>query len=142
MIRRHPKAWESSLTTALQQLLARPPLRFSQMTPSSSSLPEAAGVYLITKIEGNTEIPCYVGRTKNISQRLYNNHLMGPVVSAPLKKYLINNKICSTIEEAKNFLLENCAARWLEKDDYRVRGAIESYCTAMLFPEYGIAEEH
>ena len=140
MIRRRAKDWENSLPAALQQLLARRPLRFSQMTPSL--LPEEAGVYLITKIESNIEIPYYVGRSKNIRQRLYNNHLMGPLASAPLKKYLINNKICSTIEEAKNFILENCAARWLEKTDYRVRGAIENYCTAMLFPEYGIDEEH
>ena len=140
MIRIRPKGWQNSLTVALQELLARPPLRFSQMT--SSFLPEAAGVYLITKIEGNTEIPYYVGRTKNIRQRLYNNHLMGLLASAPLKRYLKKNNICSTIEEAKNFILENCAARWLEKDDYRERGAIEGYWTGMLFPEYGIDEEH
>jgi len=141
MIKETSRDWKISLREALEQLCAQPSLRFSQMTPSS--LPEAAGVYLITKIESNNvEIPYYIGRTKNIRQRLYNNHLMGPLANARLKKYLIDNRICSTIQEAKNFIRGNCAARWLEKDEYRIRGAIESYCTAMLFPEYGIAEEH
>jgi len=110
------------------------------MTPSM--LPQVAGVYLITKLERGTETPYYIGRTKNIKQRLYNNHLMGRRSSAPLKKYLIDNQVCSTIEEAKEFILRYCVARWIEESDYRIRGAIEGYCTAVLFPPYGIEEEH
>lgn len=75
MIRKQPKQWETLLTDSLQQLIAKKPMKFSEMIPSS--LPDKAGVYLITKIEGNSETPYYVGRTKNIGQRLYNNHLMG-----------------------------------------------------------------
>jgi len=32
--------------------------------------------------------------------------------------------------------------RWIEEEDYRRRGAIESFCTAALFPQCGIDEEH
>jgi len=107
-----------------------------------SMLPHTEGVYLITKLEGGSEIPYYIGRTKNIRQRLYNRHLMGSLESAQLKKYLIGNQVCSTIEEAKEFIQRRCVARWIEESDYRTRGAIEGYCTAILFPAYGIEEEH
>jgi hypothetical protein len=140
MIRRQSKGWHGFLSKSAEQLLSQSPLRFSQMTPSS--LPETAGVYLITKIAGNNEIPYYVGRTKNIRQRLYQNHLMGRRESGTLKKYLIDNRICSSGNEAKGFILRNCAARWIEEGDYRRRGAIEGFCTAIIFPEYGIEEEH
>ena len=140
MIRKQPKEWQDSLVTGLESLESQPPLRFSQMIPGD--LPEKAGVYLITKIEGNTEIPYYVGRTKNIRKRLYDNHFKGSGRAAPLKKYLKDNEICSTIEEANDFLRENCAARWLKEDKFRVRLAVEGYWTAILFPEYMIDKEH
>jgi len=110
------------------------------MTPGI--LPQVAGVYLITKMEEAVETPYYIGRTKNIRQRLYSHHLMGSLASARLKKYLIDNQVCSTVEEAKEFIMEYCAARWIEESNYRTRGAIENFCTAVLFPEYGIDEEH
>jgi hypothetical protein len=140
MVNERPKEWRNALTEALQQLVKHAPLRFSKMVPSL--LPETAGVYLITKIEDDGEVPYYIGRTTNIRQRLYNNHLMGPLANARLKKYLIDNNICSTIKDAKEFIKNYCAARWLEERDYRVRGAIEGYCIAMLFPSYGIDKEH
>lgn len=140
MIKRQSTDWEEFLRMSLERLLSRSPLRFSQMTPSI--LPRAAGIYLITKMGGDVEIPYYIGRTKNIGERLYRHHLMGSLASAPLKKYLIDNQVCSTIEEAKDFMLSNCAARWIEEADYRKRGALESYCTSILFPKYGIEEEH
>lgn len=140
MVRKQSKDWDRFLVRSLEQLLNQQPLRFSQMTPAS--LPDTTGVYLITKIEDDTEIPYYIGRTKNMRQRLYNNHLMGPLANARLKKYLIDSRVCSNIKEAKDFIQRNCAARWVEEKDYRRRGAIENYCTAVLFPDYGIDEEH
>jgi hypothetical protein len=140
MIKRQPTDWDRFLRRSLKQLLSRPPVKFAEMTPSL--LPQVAGVYLITKLGRGTETPYYIGRTKNIQQRLYNRHLRGSLESAQLKKYLIDNQVCSTTEEAKEFILRYCAARWIEESDYRTRGAIEGYCTAVLFPAYGIEEEH
>jgi len=140
MIKRKSTDWNRFLKASLKQLLSRPPVKFAEMTPSM--LPQIAGVYLITKLEGGSEIPYYIGRTKNIRQRLYGDHLMGSLANAPLKKYLIDNQECSTIEEAKEFIQRRCMARWIEESDYRNRGAIEGYCTAVLFPAYGIEEEH
>ena len=110
------------------------------MTPSK--LPQRAGVYVITaRIEG-VECPYYIGRTKNLRQRLYYNHLMGPLTNARLKKYLIEAKECSNREDAKQFIRTYCLARWIEEPDIRKRGAIEGYTTGLLFPKYGIYEEH
>lgn len=140
MTKQQSREWEAFLRRSLEQVAGKPALRFSEMTPSS--LPVKAGVYLLTKVEGSEEWPYYVGTTTNIRQRLYNNHLMGPLANARLKKYLIDDETCSDKEHAKAFIRENCAARWIEEEDFRKRGAVEGFFTAMLFPKYGIAEEH
>jgi len=119
----------------LNKLLAQPALRFENMKPSN--LPEQAGVYLITV----RNKPYYVGRSKNLRQRLYNSHLMGPPDVSRFKKYLIDAGECADRKAAKQFLREHASVRWLEEPDMRRRGFLEYYATAMLEPKYGIAEE-
>jgi hypothetical protein len=97
---------------------------------------------LITAIINGSERPYYIGRSKNLRQRLYNNHLMGPRSNARLKKYLVDFGECSDMKDAKDFIRQNCLARWIEEYDIRKRGAIEGYTTGLLFPKYGIYEEH
>lgn len=53
----------------------------------------------------------YVGKTKNIKQRLYTNHLMGNQANARLKYYFVKDKDLSeikTMAKAKEYLKENC----------------------------------
>jgi hypothetical protein len=108
-----------------------------------SAVPILGGVYLITRIlDAGTEVPYYVGRSTNLRQRLYNNHLMGPLSNARLKKYLIDAEVCPNPAEAKSFIQRHCAARWIIIADYRRRKAVESHITAILFPKYGIDKEH
>ena len=128
------------MESALGEIVGASPLSFADMVPSA--VPEKPGVYVITSVQNGTETVYYVGRTKNLRQRLYNNHLMGPFTNARLKKYLVENHECSDIGSAKQFLRDACRARWLVRDDMRIRGAIEGYLTARLFPKYGIYEEH
>jgi len=120
----------------LSKLLAQPLLRFKNMKPSD--LPEQAGVYLITV----RKKPYYIGRTKNLQRRLYNNHLMGPLVNARLQKYLIDSRECADRQAAKQFLRAHASVRWLEESGMRQRYFLECYFTAMLEPKYGISEEH
>jgi hypothetical protein len=132
--------WLEYLQKSYMQLLSAIPIPFSKLTPSA--VPKTSGVYLITaQLEGQ-HFPYYVGRSKNLKQRLYNNHLMGPLTNARLKKYLINFGECGSLDEAKKFIRACCWARWIEEPDIRIRGAIEGYVTGMLFPKYGIYEEH
>lgn len=108
-------------------------------------IPEAPGVYLITARDGRYENIYYVGRTKNLRHRVYDNHLMGSLNTARLKKYLVNDKNLRRVKnryDAKEFIKANCYVRWIEEDDMRNRAAIESYITGLLSPRYGLYEEH
>ncbi|MCG9911808.1 MAG: GIY-YIG nuclease family protein [Flavobacteriales bacterium] len=137
------KDWSDFLNSSLKELLQMKPMQFSLITPSV--LPINAGVYLITETYGHTESALYVGRTKNLRQRLYTNHLMGSTSNARLKKYIIhdeNHSCFGDVKKAKEYIREFCQVRWVFQDDTRVRGAIEGYFTAKFFPKYGIAEEH
>src|SRR4030042_979949 len=104
-------------------------LRFENMKPSD--LPEQSGVYLITV----RKKPYYIGRTKNLQQRLYNNHLMGPLANARLQKYLIEAGECADRQAAKQFPRAHASVRWLEEPAMRPRSFLECYFTAMLEPK-------
>ena len=86
----------------------------------------------------------YVGRTKNLRQRLYTNHLMGPKSNARLKKYLtedLNVPEIQTMEQAKSFLREQCYFQYIPEPDMRSRGQIEGLLGYLLDVRY-IHEEH
>jgi predicted GIY-YIG superfamily endonuclease len=107
-----------------------------------SMIPEQPGVYLITAMIDAEEQVYYVGRTKNLRRRLSSDHLHGNLAGARLKKYLIASEECADKIEAKKFIRQFCSARWIEHADFRMRGAIEGYATALLFPKHGIYREH
>jgi len=140
MIKRTTKTQQKFLSKRFASLISATPLAFAELTPKK--VPAACGVYVITCKQGKNEIPYYVGRTKNLKQRLYNNHLMGPPSNARLKKHLVTFNECANHQEAKLFLRQNCFVRWIEQEGHRERGAIEGYVTGLLFPKYGIYEEH
>jgi predicted GIY-YIG superfamily endonuclease len=140
MIREQSKEWMEYLSEAFKHLTDGECLSFAKITPSK--IPMKSGVYVISAKKDNKEIPYYVGRSKNLRQRLYSNHLMGPFSNARLKKYLVNSKECTDISEAKKFIKANCVARWFIENNVRKRGAVEGYVTGVLFPKYGIYEEH
>jgi len=128
------------LQNRFDALLASEAIPFSALTPSR--VPKSEGVYVISAITNKVEIPYYVGRTRNLCQRLYTNHLMGSAAGARLKKHLVSSGECADMSAAKAFLREHCRVRWIEQCGHRERGAIEGYCTGLLFPKYGIYEEH
>ena len=140
MIKRQGSRWKHTLVDKLNAITKRPPLRFSEMTPKC--LPARGGVYLITARAKDHEIPYYVGRTGNLRRRLYTNHLMGPESNSRLKHYLIAARRCKDAKAGKKFLMRHCNVRWVLEGNSRHRGAIEGYVTAVLFPKYGIADEH
>lgn len=130
----------SILEAKLAALMDATPLAFADITPSK--VPPKGGVYVITARLNGAEHPYYVGRTKNLRQRLYNNHLMGPLSNARLKKHLIDAGECDDVADAKAFLKRCCWVRWIEQENFRERGAIEGYATGLFFPKHGIYEEH
>lgn len=125
----------------VDDILNAPKYYFKELKPSV--LPDQlAAVYAITDI--STGEVLYVGRTKNIRQRLYNNHLMGPKTNARLKKYLVEDSRQTQITDmsaAKDYLKTNCYAQYISEDDVIKRGQIEGLLSYMLNVRY-IHEEH
>ena len=91
-----------------------------------SALPAEKGVYII--FDKFTKEVLYVGKTTNLRQRLYSNHLMGPLANARLKKYLIDDAEYPDIKDlssAKDHIRKKCAFLYLLEEDYRKRGHLE-----------------
>ena len=120
--------------------LASEKFKFFDLKPSSipDKLP---GVYAIY----NLNETLYVGRTKNLRQRLYNNHLMGPISNARLKKYIIEDMTCfpniNTLNEAKEYLRKNCYIQYITVETVIERGKLEGLLSYALDVKY-IHEEH
>lgn len=122
------------------KVLSSPRIAFSELKPSQ--IPEAAGVYVI-KDKGSDET-LYVGRTKNLRQRIYSNHLHGPLSNARLKKYLIEDPNESSITDlatAKQYLKDCCYVQFQIIDDLLERGQVEGLLSFLLDVRY-LYEEH
>lgn len=123
----------------VKQLLSAPPLYFGNLTPSD--IPEGiSGVYAIF----DSKEVLYVGRTKNLRRKLYTNHLHGPKSNARLKKYLVEDESEEEImnmDDAKQYLKDNCYVKYIVEDDTIQRGKIEGLLSYLLDVRY-IHEEH
>lgn len=132
------------LQTAKQladELLSAPCYDFAGLTPSKLENGLAV-IYAIFDRTDNSTL--YVGRTKNLRQRLYSNHLMGQVNNARLKKYLTEDESkpdIPTMEAAKQYLIDHCCFRYIPEPDVRIRGQIEGLLSYLLDVRY-IHEEH
>lgn len=124
-----------------EKLMSSPKYDFDQLKPSILPKDEA-GVYIIfLKRTGET---LYVGRTKKLRRRLYTNHLMGAEANARLKKYLVTDERypnISNVEDAKTFIKEQCAFRYLVEPDAVKRGRLEGLFAFLTNVRY-IDEEH
>jgi hypothetical protein len=111
------QGWLNFLSYRYEELVSSSRIPYAQLKPRM--IPEAAGVYVITARNSRYEDIHYVGRTKNLRQRVYTNHLMGGLGTARLKKYLINDNELPRVRDkhhAKEFIKANCYVRWIEED--------------------------
>lgn len=136
--------WESDLNSKLYDLLSAEKVEFKTLKPRH--IIETGGVYIITDSRNPLNvIPYYIGRIKNLRQRIYTNHLMGGLGNARLKKYLVNDPVLRDVTDkhtAKSFIRENCSVRWITEEDFKQRGYFEGYFTEILKPQFGVYEEH
>ncbi|MFC1927363.1 hypothetical protein ACFLW7_02145 [Chloroflexota bacterium] len=139
-VKEQNEAWLEFIQERYGALINCTPISFGRIVPSM--IPEVGGVYLITTRRSRYEVAYYIGRSKNLRRRIYTNHLMGPIANARLKRYLVGSGECRDVKDAKEFIRNNCSVRWIEENDSRRRGAIEGYCVGLLFPIYGIYQEH
>ncbi len=113
------------------ELADSPQFYFDELRPTTLDM--IPGVYAI--FDRHTEEVLYVGKTTNLRQRLYTNHLMGNLSTARLKKYLINDgsKVDVTSkEEAKEYILRNCGFKYIQIDDMKKRGQVEGLMSFLL----------
>lgn len=87
----------------------------------------------------------YVGRTTNLRQRLYTNHLQGNKSTARLKKYIVEDNFrfpnIDDYNKAKQYLKSKCYFKYIAEDDSRLRGHLEGLLGYMLDSVY-IEDEH
>ncbi len=123
-----------------ETVLTAPKITFAEIKPSQ--IPDAPGVYVIKS--RNSDETLYVGRTKNLRQRIYNNHLHGPVSNARLKKYLIEDSDepgITDLETAKQYLKDCCYVQFQVIFDLLERGQVEGLLSFLLNVRY-LYEEH
>ena len=123
-----------------KRVLPAPKIAFVEIKPSQ--IPDAPGVYVI-KIQ-DSDGTLYVGRTKNLRQRIYSNHLHGPLSNARLKKYLIedpNEPSITDLAKAKQYLKDCCYVQFQIIDDLLERGQVEGLLSFLLDVRY-LYEEH
>ena len=134
--------WQNFLDDSLASLIRQNALPYNLVTPSR--LPSKGGVYLVCEQTEQEEIALYVGKSANLSERIYRNHLMGNIKSSNLKRYLIADNSRPEIVDAvsaKLFLSQSCTVRWILQQHERKRGVVECFCIAKLYPTYGVCED-
>ena len=124
----------------VDRVLSAPKFSFADIKPLL--IPEDPGVYIIRLQESGETL--YVGRTKNLRQRIYSNHLHGPITNARLKKYLVedpNEPSITDLSKAKQYLRTHCYVQFCVIDDLKERGQAEGLLSFLLNVRY-LYEEH
>src|SRR3989338_5901391 len=94
-------------------------------------IPTKPGIYLFT--DKNEKI-LYVGKTKNIQDRLYSKHRMGTLESSTLKRKLVKLKGLKQ-EEVKKYMESKFYVRWKIIPLAEIT-SFEHFLISVLNPEY------
>ena len=101
-----------------------------------SRLPSQGGVYRVIDGGENLYHVIYVGQTKNLQNRVYNDLLMGNLPRHTLKRKLVNSGIYPDKKAAKDYLKEKCMVQYVEIYDVINRKLFEHFAIAILRPEW------
>ncbi len=118
----------------LQTLLLNPQLPFDNAL--HRSLPEKGGVYRIFEKDQSWQSSVYVGKTSNLSNRIYTNHLMGNKDASTLKKKLIKSGKFADKNDVKSYLQSKCLVQYVEVSDELYRTFFEHFAVSVLKPKY------
>lgn len=126
----------------VENIISREKYYFKDLIPSKLEK-DLAVVYAI--VDKNDLETLYVGRTKKLRCRLYNNHLHGNKSTARLKKYIVEDKIkypnINNYDDAKQWIKNNCYFQYINIEDSRERGHVEGLLGFLLGSRY-IEDEH
>lgn len=136
----HQRVFE--LTLWLNEVLKKHPMKLESIT--RAAIPPQGGIYLVSDLSRRREKIIYVGKSSNLSQRIYGNQLQGGKANSPLKIALIEYRQARDLFSAKDYLKSFCAVRFDVVDDYREREMREGFAKALLKPEYSLykTKEH
>ena len=102
------------------------------------TLPTQQGIYRIFE-KNSPDITLRAGRTKTaaggLRQRVYKNHFQGDQ-SGNLRQQLVNDGVSANLEEAKQFIKDNCRVQILIIEDDENRKLAEYFMLAVLQPKY------
>jgi hypothetical protein len=122
------------LTRIVERLLSSPELLFDSSL--RSNLPEEPGLYAIYVREAGEYIRA--GRADaagGLRQRVYQNHFMGDQ-EGNLRSQLVRSGRCSSLEDAKSWIRNNCAVRVLVVRDDEERRWGEHFMLSVLRPRF------
>ena len=103
------------------------------LTPAK--LPQCGGIYIF--VSGETSKVLRAGRTENLRQRIYQNHLMGKQ-AGNLRSQLVKSGKVNDLDEAKEWIRQNCSVAYLEDnfmEGLDMRWA-EHFMLAVLRPRF------
>lgn len=121
----------------VDQLIGSPELPFDASL--RSKLPERQGLYAIRIRSSAASHYLRAGRTKTafggLRQRVYQNHFMGDQ-QGNLRSQLVRDGRCSSLEDTKAWIRENCVVQVMVVDDEEERRWAEHFMLSILRPEY------
>lgn len=118
----------------LQKLISTPPYPFDGNL--RRNLPIDGGVYRIFEDSSNWKESIYIGTTRNLRERIYNNLLMGERRSHTLKRKLIKNAGFTNEKAVKQYLKRKCRVQFLELKDKCERTLFEHFAISVLKPKF------
>lgn len=99
-------------------------------------LPDDGGIYLIIRDCSSKKSALYVGKAKDLKQRLYNNLLNGQDRSHTLSRKLRKGLGLKDKAAVKRFLLSDCGVRWVNEPDAKERSYLEHFAIAHFRTPY------
>lgn len=104
-----------------------------------STIPDSGGVYVISRKDSNhTQEVMYVGRSRRLRTRICKYHTRK--TKGAFGRYLVRDG--ASPKRIGEQIRDRFAVRFILEEDYKTRGLLEAYATAILAPKYGIDEEH
>ena len=101
-----------------------------------NALPAQGGVYRIIETGADWLRSLYIGKSNNLQNRVYRNHLMGNRKVSTFKHKLIESKQYADAKAVKHYLKEKCSVHFITIDDEVERTGFEHFAIAILQPKY------
>jgi len=120
--------------TILDNLLSQPCLSFDNRL--RANLPTTGGVYRILQTDSDGHETIYIGRSINLQNRIYRNHLMGNRRASTLKNKLIHCGRCVDENMVKEYLSAECTVQFVTIADETECKSFEHFAIAILRPKH------